>query len=337
MKFLKILLILLLIIVATVAVLGLVMPKEYDVERSATFEKCPGMVYDQFSNFENWNNWSPWSEKDTSIKASYEGQPGTVGHKYLWEGNPDISGTGSMEITEISDTAIHYDLNFIIPFESSSKGYVKFNRTDNGMEVKWGDHGDLAFPMNIVAGLFMNFDQMIGTDFEKGLANIKENLQEVKAFEPKYTQSDEVHYIGKMVGINTNDITSELYASNLGEVSLYMVNNGIESAGNPIMVVYEYDSQTEDVLMAISIPTKEPIDSLPEIFTSGTVPAGKDAYAQHFGAYDGVEEAWNKMESFSQCSGAEMRYMPYEQYVTDPMLEPDTSLWETRVVYPLAQ
>lgn len=337
MKFLKILLILLLIIVATVAVLGLVMPKEYDVERSTTFEKCPGMVYQQFSNFENWENWSPWSEKDTTIKASYEGEPGTVGHKYIWEGDPEISGTGSMEITAISDTAIHYDLNFILPFESSSKGHVKFNRTESGLEVKWGDHGDLDFPMNIVAGLFMNFDQMIGTDFENGLTNIKENMAGMETYEPKFKNSKAIHYLGKMVSTNTNNLSHELYKTNFGEVALYMVNNNIEGAGMPIVVVYEYDYQTDDVLIAISQITKEPIDSVPEIFTSGTIPAGKDAYAQHFGAYEDIEQAWNNMESYYQCTGVEMRYMPYEQYVTDPMTQPDTSKWETRVVYPLDQ
>lgn len=335
MKFLKGLLIVVLILAAVVTVLGMVMPKEYTVERTAVIEACPGAVQSVLTDFQKWESWSPWAERDSSIQSTYEGEPGTVGYKQSWTGDPQLSGKGNMELTAISDTAITYQLNFTEPFESSSNGYFKMKEVDGGVEITWGDHGDMSFPMNVIAGLFMDFDEMIGNDFEKGLSNLQEELKGKTGYEPMFKDSEAINYIGKKFDMNLKDMSSALYAETYAEIGRHMMENGMMMGGAPMAIYHAYDEATQDVTVEIALPVMgEPMGR--EGLTTGTIPAGRDAYTIHRGNYDETMSiAWENMESYMNCSFEDMRYGPYEAYVTDPGAEPDTSKWETYIVYPL--
>ncbi len=335
MKFLKGLLIAVIILIAIVSILGLVMPKEYSVERSMVIDACPGVVYKEFANFKNWEDWSPWAEKDQTIQSTYEGEDGQVGSIHRWTGNPDISGQGSMTMTEMTENEIKYDLQFIVPFESESKGYFKMEEVEGGVKVSWGDGGKIPFPMNVIAGLFMDFDKMIGADFEKGLQNMSEKLAGQKAYSPQFRESPEIHYVGVRMQKNAKDLNSELYDETIGNIIAAMMVSGTAMAGAPMTLMHTFDEETMDMDLEIAVPT---ISLSPAIdgFTVGTIPAGRDAFGIHLGAYEATGEMWNNMESYYICSREELRYMPYEQYVTDPGVQADTSLWETYIVYPLA-
>ena len=44
---------------------------------------------------------------------------------------------------------------------------------DNGTQVTWSMYGPSTF-LSKIMGLFFSMDKMVGTDFESGLANMKE-------------------------------------------------------------------------------------------------------------------------------------------------------------------
>jgi hypothetical protein len=44
---------------------------------------------------------------------------------------------------------------------------------------------------------------------------------------------------------------------------------------------------------------------------------------------------WGSMEAYVACSGAPIGGAPYALYITDPTTQPDTSLWQTDIVYPI--
>ncbi len=48
--------------------------------------------------------------------------------------------------------------------------------TDAGTDLHWAMHGPSPF-MSKLMGVFMNFDKMVGKDFEAGLAAIKKNAE----------------------------------------------------------------------------------------------------------------------------------------------------------------
>jgi hypothetical protein len=87
-------------------------------------------------------------------------------------------GTGEQEIKKITEgDRIDYELRFIKPFESTEAAYMITEMvSDNQTRVRWGFSGHMAYPMNLMM-LFMNFEEMIGGDFETGLVRLKEELE----------------------------------------------------------------------------------------------------------------------------------------------------------------
>lgn len=66
---------------------------------------------------------------------------------------------------------VQYSLYFP-DFDMSSTGELTLVETDNGTQVTWRDYGDVGFnPVNRYFAVMM--DSMIGPDFEAGLANLK--------------------------------------------------------------------------------------------------------------------------------------------------------------------
>src|SRR4051812_23903933 len=80
-------------------------PSSIKVERSATIEGSVDVIMSQISDYNVFNAWSPWAEKDPNMKMTVEGTPGTVGHKYAWEGNKNV-GKGTMTIKKIDAEAM---------------------------------------------------------------------------------------------------------------------------------------------------------------------------------------------------------------------------------------
>jgi uncharacterized protein YndB with AHSA1/START domain len=151
-------------------------PDTYHVERSTTISAPPEAIYAQAADFRKWNAWSPWDKLDPNMKRTFEGTQGTVGAGYGWVGNDDV-GAGKMTITGIEpNKSIKIDLQFIKPFESLAKNAFAFESTGKETKVTWSMDGTNNF-MSKAMCLFMDMHQMIGKDFEKGLADMKKIVE----------------------------------------------------------------------------------------------------------------------------------------------------------------
>jgi len=68
-------------------------------------------------------------------------------------------------------------LEFIRPWQNVANVYFKTDDiSDSQAKVKWGFYNDVKYPMKVMR-LFMNMEKMIGKDFEKGLAKLKEVME----------------------------------------------------------------------------------------------------------------------------------------------------------------
>ena len=72
-------------------------PAEFAVERSATIEAPPHLVYGYIENLREWEAWSPFARMDPKQKNSYAGPAAGVGAVTSWEG-PE-AGKGRATIT----------------------------------------------------------------------------------------------------------------------------------------------------------------------------------------------------------------------------------------------
>jgi hypothetical protein len=170
----KILLGIVLVVVVLLIIVAL-QPGEYSVSRKATIDAPPPVVFSQVNDFHKWEAWSPWTKRDPNAKITFEGPASGEGAKFAWDGDKEV-GQGQMSITK-SDRPdlILIDLEFIKPFPGISLTEFKFQpAADNPAqtEVTWNMSGHKNFVSKAVC-MFMNMDQMIGGDFEKGLASMK--------------------------------------------------------------------------------------------------------------------------------------------------------------------
>jgi len=166
--------ILLLIILIAIAALAYTstQPDAFRVERMTSINAAPDAIFPLLDDFRRWPEWSPWEGKDPAMKRTFTGAPAGTGAVYAWRGNRKV-GAGRMEIIETSPPLrLAIALHFLKPFEARNTAEFHLEPAGPATRVVWAMHGR-ANPVVKAMGLFMNMDQMVGRDFETGLANLK--------------------------------------------------------------------------------------------------------------------------------------------------------------------
>lgn len=165
----------LLIVVFAIAVL--MQPSEYRVQRSLAMAAPQERVFEQVNDFHNWQPWSPWAKLDPNAKYTFEGPPSGTGAIYRWAGNDKV-GEGHLTITESQPPeSIRLKLVFIKPMPGVADTEFTFKPEGERTRMTWTMSGKNEDFMSKAFCLFMNMDTMIGGDFEKGMALIKEIVE----------------------------------------------------------------------------------------------------------------------------------------------------------------
>jgi uncharacterized protein YndB with AHSA1/START domain len=164
----------LLIVAALVAALfayASTRPDGFRVERSAMIAAPPEAIYPLISNFHAWRRWSPYENLDADLKRSYGGAPSGLGAVYEWNGAK--AGAGRMEIIEVSPPSrISIKLDFSKPFAAHNTAEFTLSPMQGATKVTWAMSGDSPYMAKLM-GVFVSMDQLVGKDFQTGLANLK--------------------------------------------------------------------------------------------------------------------------------------------------------------------
>lgn len=165
-------------IALAVAVLVLVLlaviamrPDTFHVERSAQIAAPADVVFPLINDFHQWGRWSPWEKVDPSMQRTYGGPPSGPGATYAWAGNNEI-GEGRMTILESKPgELVRIKLEFLKPFEATNQATFTLVPSAAGTRVTWAMDGDNAFIGKAIS-LFMDMDEMVGSTFAQGLAQL---------------------------------------------------------------------------------------------------------------------------------------------------------------------
>jgi hypothetical protein len=165
-----------LLALALIAVLFVVIiagrPDEFIVLRSIKIAAPPEKVFPHVNNLHKWEAWSPWAKLDPDAKNSFAGADFGTGATMSWSGNKKI-GEGRMTITQSKEyESIRFKLEFIRPFKATNTAEFSFRPEGTQTVVTWTMTGKNNFFFKVF-GLFMNCDDMVGKDFDKGLAAMK--------------------------------------------------------------------------------------------------------------------------------------------------------------------
>jgi len=155
-------------------------PDDFKVSRSTLIKASPEAVFEQVNDFHAWERWSPWVKVDPKAKTVYQGPAQGVGAVFNWDGNNDV-GKGSMTIIESKPSDyIKLLLNFEKPFEGKNNVEFTFKKQGDQTYVTWSMFGKSNF-FGKALSLVFNCDQMIGGQYEKGLAQLKAVVEQAGA------------------------------------------------------------------------------------------------------------------------------------------------------------
>ena len=335
MKALKIIGIIVLILILSIAVLAFVAPTDFKLERSIEINAQKELVHKHLLYFENSQKWSPWAELDPNQKTGMEGEDGAVGTTFFWEGNEDV-GKGKQEIIAFTDDKIETTVTFIEPFESIAHGYFLLNETEGTTTVTWGFDSKMPRPFNIFS-LFMDISESVGKDYEKGLAKLKEIVENEKPAKKEYAietvQFEEKTFLTYREKISFSEMEA-FYGKHLGAMyGMLSQNKDVQIAGQPCGIYYDWDEENQMTDVAAAIPYNSG-DKNFKFDNYTTVKLGGEALKiAYYGNYENLAEPHMAIHEYLEKNNLPMSHVVLEEYITDPTTEADTSKWLTNIYY----
>ena len=159
------------------AVVAATRPSAYHVERTLGVAAPADLVFGILNDLHQFAGvlvlfGSPLEKSDPNMQTTFEGPAAGAGQSYAWSGNRE-AGKGTMTIEEsVPGQKVGMKLEFVEPMASTATCALTLAGTPAGSLVTWSMAGNHNF-IGKALGVFMNMDNMLGTDIEKGLAQLK--------------------------------------------------------------------------------------------------------------------------------------------------------------------
>jgi hypothetical protein len=145
---------------------------EFVVARRTQISAPPERIFPHVNELRNWEPWNPWQKLDPNIQMTYDGPAAGVGASYAWSGNNKV-GAGRNTITDSRpNNLVRLRLEFIKPMAATNTAEFTFQPEGSQTVVTWSMSGNRN-GCSRAFGLLMNFEEMCGKQFDKGLAQLK--------------------------------------------------------------------------------------------------------------------------------------------------------------------
>ncbi|MEM1451184.1 MAG: SRPBCC family protein [Planctomycetota bacterium] len=166
-------------ILAVLIAVGLVLPTRYSVAGSTTIDGTPAAVHAYVGHLDRWPEWMPWETEDPSIVTSRNDRTTGVGASQSWTSAK--AGDGEIEFTECDEqSGIAYDMAFLTKRgRAPSKASIRYTPSGDGTKVTWTMEGDMVpmVPRALAGWMKLLMGRMIGGQFDRGLASLKEMVE----------------------------------------------------------------------------------------------------------------------------------------------------------------
>lgn len=143
-------------------------------EKSISINAPVGKVWQNTNTLKAMDQWSPWNDLDPGMKKDWTGTTGQTGEKVCWDSKNKDAGKGCQELKKVDEAGkrIDTEIKFLTPYESEANAYVTVVPEGNGSKATWGFTSQIPYPFTLMK-LFMNMEEAIGKDYQKGLSRLK--------------------------------------------------------------------------------------------------------------------------------------------------------------------
>jgi hypothetical protein len=129
------------VLLAGILIFAATRPDTFRVQRSTSIKALPERIFPLINDLQRWGAWSPYEKRDPAMKRTFGATTAGKGAVYEWDGNKAV-------------------------------GKFTLNGKGDATSVTWAMYGRASFVSKLM-GVFFDMDNMIGKDFEAGLASLK--------------------------------------------------------------------------------------------------------------------------------------------------------------------
>lgn len=329
MKALKIIGIILLVLIVLFLAVAFFLPSKSHMEESIVINKPASLIFKQVNNFKNWAAWSPFQAADPQMAATYEGPEQGVDATMRW--TSPKNGNGYMTIIEsVPYERVVSTLDFGMPGTTNT---FLLKEEQGGTKVTWiVDVSQLPYPMGRYIGLMIS-GSMKGV-FIQGLEKLKE-VTEAMPDPPvlKIAEFQERKVLTVTDSCNWSDIGMKM-GQMFGEIMAVQEKAKAQLTGAPLSMYHKWDEVNQFTVFENCIPIDKEVQGKGRVQYK-VLPAMKTVMGTHFGAYDKTMYMYMAMDEYIKDFKLEQVGGPIEEYVTDPVSEPDTAKWQTNIYFPV--
>lgn len=164
------------LLVAVLALIGLVLPRSYRVERSVTVAAAPAVVYPLVGDLARWSEWSLRAARDPQMQVTFS--PATSGPGAWTEWRSARQGGGRAEIVvALAPERVSYRMSYS-DLPVAGEGTFRLVATGGGAStvVTWTSEGRLGWsPLVRWFGLLLR--RLEGRELEQGLAALQSRVE----------------------------------------------------------------------------------------------------------------------------------------------------------------
>ncbi len=350
MNVIKKILIVLVVLVVLLYIVSLFLPSRLYVETSRVVNAPVENAFVQVNNLKNWEAWSPWLKMDPDLQITYHGPESGVGASYSWVSPSGKLGTGKITISESKpNELVVTDLDF--DEEGSGTGGFRFEPEEDRTRITWYMDSRLEGMIDKYMGLMMA--GAMENTFNEGLDALGTVAEQMPppARTPdlviEETRVAQLRFLGLRDTVDTTDLPGQLQG-NFSALRKVLESQGLQSVGAPFAIYYITSEEDEAEMVDSWMPSIKPwrFDACMGVDGEGTAegrvmpgmrPASAAVVAHYFGSYEGLHAAHTALNQYVEENGMTLNGPLWEEYITRPDHEPDTSKWQTDVYYPIKE
>ena len=302
------------------AVVGFLLPRNVRVVRTTTINANPATVYNIVNDLKTYDEWMPWNKIDSAMQKEYGPTTTGEGAWYAWKSDNKNVGEGKLTITEsVPGKLVKTRLDFK-GFDNPGLSGWELSEKNGSTDINWFMDSDMGRnPFGHIVGLFM--DKMMGSDFEKGLTDLKKLAESAPAVAKEPVIKIEETQAKPMIVLYTvekaassNEIGQKLGVA-YGEMGAFMKKNNLEMTGAPA-ATYKSEKAPFD-FEAWATVNAAPKKGEGRIKFK-KIEGGKAVVAHFFGPYEINYKGYEKLMSYIKEKGLTPLGNSYEVYVNDP-------------------
>jgi effector-binding domain-containing protein len=320
-------------LIVLVLLIGFILPAKLEVAKSTSIHAPASSVFEEINNLQHWEKWQYWNTLDPEMKITYGEKVEGTGATYTWDG-PSM-GQGQITITEsIPDKSIALDLNFME--NGIAKGFYSLEPDGENTKLNFNFSADQG--MNPIARWFNVFMKgEIEKSFDYAGEKIKE-IAEVKlvfAFQLKEENIPAISYVGLTHIMSPKDqlAVNKQMEKMYTQLEADLKKAKVEITGSPFCMYPKYSEESMEMVCAMPVSDNSKVAGYKVMQTEG----GRVVKGVMQGDYSNLQNVHNEIQKYIKYKNLIESGAPWEVYITDPMLEADTTKWITEVYYPVKE